>query len=219
MDRLLRKALVLAVAGLLVGSVAEAIVPDPALSTVPECVPVAPNAGLTYQVVIVGTGGPINASRVELRFTNVADTLICWCDPRPTPRPPSFFANTNVSGVAVFNIAAGGCIENGLGAIPGTRDFAGEVFADGVKMQEFGIVSPDAVDGSGRMATSTPVWDPAGTCIVGLSDAVQHTTPLATSTYEWCTDINCDAACGLPDAVILTPFLAGSTQCPGNAGP
>ena len=155
-----------------------------------------------------------------MRFITVADTLICWCSPRPTPRPPSFFSNTNASGIATFNIAAGGCIESGLAAIPGSNDIAGEIFADAVKMREFGTVSPDAVDSAGRLTTSTPsLWDPAGNCSVGLADAVQHTTPLATAVYEWCTDINCDHSCGVADAVILTPFLAGAATCVGDAGP
>jgi hypothetical protein len=121
--------------------------------------------------------------------------------------------------VATFNIRAGGCIQLGLTAIPGPNDFAGEIFSDGVKMQEFGVVSPDAVDASGRLPTNTSsLWDPAGTCATGLADAVRHTTPLATAVYDWCTDINCDNAVGVADAVILTPFLAGAASCPGDAG-
>jgi len=212
---ILRKAIVVAALGLLVASVAAANVPVPELSTVPQCVPIAPNGGLTYKVTIVGTGGPINASRVEMRFITVADTLICWCTPRPTPRPPSYYATTNASGVANFNLRGGACIQYALAAIPGSLDYAGEIFADGVKMQEYGMVSPDAVDAAGNMATSSPAWLPGGSCAVGLADAVQHTTPLASSTYEWCTDITCDKICGAADAVILTPFMAGGTSCVG----
>jgi hypothetical protein len=86
-------------------------------------------------------------------------------------------------------------------------------------MAEFGTVSPDAVDAAGRLPTSTPaLWNPAGMCATGLADAVQHTSPLSTATYEWCTDINCDNAVGVADAVILTPFLAGAASCTGDAG-
>jgi hypothetical protein len=183
----------------------------------------SPTGALAYSVTIVGTAGPINASRVEIRFNIPGDTLVCWCnvvpDPGLAPITHSFFANTNASGIATFNLRGGGCIERGLAAIPGAADYAGEIFADGVKMVEFGTVSPDAVDGAGRLPTNTPaLWDPAGTCAVGLSDAVQHTTPLSTAVYEWCTDINCDNACGVADAVILTPFLASAASCAGNAG-
>jgi hypothetical protein len=174
-------------------------------------------------VTIIGCGGPVNAARIEIRFNIPGDTLICWCSATPDPGPPpfthSFFQNTNVNGVATFNIRAGGCIQYGLVAIPGASDIAGEIFSDGVKMQEFGTVSPDAVDNSGRLPTSTSsLWDPAGTCATGLADAVRHTTPLSTATYDWCTDINCDNLCGVADAVILTPFLAGAASCAGDAG-
>lgn len=223
MDRFLRRVLALAVVGVACASLAYANVPDPTLSNVPRCVGVSPTGALAYRVTIIGSGGPINASRVEIRFNIPGDTLICWCSVVPDPGPPptthSFFANTNISGVATFNIRAGGCIGYGVAAIPGASDIAGEIFADGIKMQEFGTVSPDAVDNAGRLPTnSASLWDPAGTCATGLADAVQHTVPLATSTYDWCTDINCDLACGVADAVILTPFLSGSASCVGNAG-
>jgi hypothetical protein len=223
MDRFLRRVLALAVVGVASASLAYANVPDPTLSTVPRCVGVSPTGALAYRVTIVGSGGPINASRVEIRFNIPGDTLLCWCsvtpDPGPVPNTHTFFQNTNASGVATFNIRAGGCIQYGLAAIPGASDIAGEIFADGIKMQEFGTVSPDAVDGSGRLPTNTAsLWDPAGTCATGLADAVQHTTPLSTASYDWCTDINCDNSVGVSDAVILTPFLAGAASCPGNAG-
>ena len=223
MDRFLRRVLALAVVGVAAASLAYANVPDPTLSTVPRCLGISPSGALAYRVTIVGSGGPINASRVEIRFNIPGDTLVCWCtvtpDPGGVPNTHSFFQNTNASGVATFNIRAGGCIQYGLAAIPGASDIAGEIFADGIKMQEFGTVSPDAVDNSGRLPTNTAsLWDPAGTCATGLADAVQHTTPLATAAYDWCTDINCDNACGVADAVILTPFLAGAASCAGNAG-
>lgn len=223
MDRLLRRVLALAVVGVACASLAAANVPVPELSTVPKCLGISPNGNLAYRVTIVGIAGPINASRVEIRFNIPGDTLVCWCsvvpDPGPVPTTHSFFANTNASGVATFNIRGGGCIQLGLAAIPGANDIAGEIFADNVKMQEFGTVSPDAVDGAGRLpTTTTSLWDPAGTCGTGLADAVQHTTPLATSVYDWCTDVNCDNACGVADAVILTPFLSSAASCAGNAG-
>jgi hypothetical protein len=223
MDRFLRRVLALAVVGVASASLAYANVPDEGLSNAPACVGISPTGALAYRVTVVGSGGPINASRVEIRFNIPGDTLVCWCnvtpDPGGVPNTHSFFANTNASGIATFNIRAGGCIQRGLAAIPGASDIAGEIFADNVKLNEFGTVSPDAVDGSGRLPTNTAsLWDPAGTCATGLADAVQHTTPLSTAVYEWCTDINCDNAVGLADASILTPFLASAASCAGNAG-
>lgn len=223
MDRFVRRALALALLGVACASLASANVPIPELSTVPKCVAISPTGALAYRVTILGTAGPINASSVEVRFNIPGDTLVCWCstvpDPGPVPATHSFFATTNSQGIATFNIRGGGCIEYLLSAIPGSWDAAGEIFADNVKMGEFGTVSPDAVDGAGRLPTGTAsLWDPNGTCGTGLADAVQHTTPLATANYQWCTDVNCDNLTGLTDAAILTPFLASSASCLGNAG-
>ncbi len=225
MDRflrsLLRKGCALAVMGLVFAAPAMANVPVPGLSTVPNCLGISPTGALGYSVTVVGSGGPIAAAAVDLRFTTVGDTLICWCNTVPGPRPRVISGVTNGSGVATFNITAGGCIQYNLAGIPGVLKFAGEVFADGVKLQEYGTVSPDAVDSAGKLPTTFTggVWNPAGSCATGLADAVQHTTPLATSVYQWCTDINCDLAVGLSDATILTPFLAGAASCAGDAGP
>lgn len=226
MDRFLRsflrRGVTLALMGIAMASIASANVPDESLSNVPNCLGISPNGGLAYTVTIIGSGGPIPSAAVSLRFTTAGDTLICWCATVPGPRPRviPFPSATNGVGVASISITAGGCIEYGLAAIPGVLDFAGEVYADNVKMQEFGVVSPDAVDSAGRLPTSTTsLWDPAGNCATGLADGVQHTEPLSTATYEWCTDVNCDDAVGLADASILTPFLAGAATCVGNAGP
>jgi hypothetical protein len=185
----------------------------------PVAIPVSPNGSLAYVITIICDGRWAIGSRVEIRFTHVADTLVCWCNSVPGPRPHSFFATTNNVGVATFHISAGGCIPYASAAIPGTLKYAAEIFADNVKMQECGTVSPDVCDAWGRRATSSPVWDPAGACGVGLSDAVYHTMPIGASAYDWCTDINGDQAVGLLDAAILTPYLAAATSCAGNAGP
>lgn len=222
MLRLVRRAFAITACALLVAGMSAASVPVPELSTTPECLTLEPvnGASMFYRVTVVGTAGPLNAALVTVNFKAVADTLICWCNPRPTPRPPSFSASTNVSGVVEFNILGGGCIEYLLAAIPGTDKFAGDVFANGVRMGEFGTVSADAVDNGGNLPTSTlPVWDPAGSCAAGLADAVAHTTPLATATYDYCTDFNCDEVTGLADATTVTPYLASGASCPGNAGP
>lgn len=227
---MLRKVLMLAACGALAAGVASANVPVPSLSTVRECLLITPSTAIAnglagnagkYNVTIAGTGGVIAGSLVELRFITVGDTLTCWCSSNSGPRPYVFAQSTDGSGIARFVIAAGGCIEKGLPAIPGTVDYAGEVYADGVKMQEFGTVSPDAVDGNGKRPTefSGGVWDPAGNCAAGLADAVEHGTPLGSSNYDWCTDFNCDGAVGSSDGVIITPFLSQAASCTGNAGP
>lgn len=227
---MLRKVLMLTVCGALAAGAASANVPVPSLSTVPECILITPapaianalagNAG-KYNVTIVGTGGPIAGSFVEVRFNVVGDSLTCWCNTNAGPRPYVFTGNTDGAGVARFVIEAGGCIEKGLTAIPGNADYAGEVSADGVKMQEFGTVSPDAVDNSGKRPTefSGGVWDPAGNCAAGLADAVEHGTPLGSGAYDWCTDLNCDGSVGASDGVIVTPFLGQAGSCVGDAGP
>ena len=194
--------------------------PMPELSVVPKAIPISPDGSLTYTVRIIECNGPVNASRVNVLFNTVGDSLVCWCNTSPwVPGVPhSFFATTNASGIATFNIVGGGCVENQLAAIPGNLNFAAEVFADFVKMQECGVVSPDVVDNAGRLSTDVPVWNPAGSCATGLSDAVFHTVALATSTYRWCTDINGNVAVTLSDGVILTPYLAAAITCSGNAG-
>jgi hypothetical protein len=228
MIRNLRSVLALTACGVLAAVVASANVPVPELSTVPRCFQLHPSTTLAnsvpsnaakYNVTILGTGGPINAAAVQVRMISPGDTLACWCNGLPGPRPYVFQQSTNASGVARFVIGGGGCIQYGLPAIPGTLDYAGEVFADGVRMQEFGMVSSDAVDNAGRRATDSPRWNPAGTCAAGLADAVEHTNPLATSNYDYCTDFNCDNASGASDAVIVTPFLAGAASCAGASGP
>jgi len=200
----------------------------PELCTVPRCFQMhpstaianaIPNHGAKYNVTIVGSGGPVASSAIQIRMITAGDTLACWCNGLPGPRPYVFQQSTNTMGQARFVIGGGGCVQYGLASIPGTIDYAGEVYADGVRMQEIGIVSSDAVDAAGRRATDTPRWNPGGSCGAGISDAVEHTGPLANDLYDWCTDFNCDAATGVADAVIVTPFLAGAASCPGTSGP
>jgi hypothetical protein len=200
----------------------------PELCTVPRCFQIHPSTTIAnavpsnaakYNVTIVGTGGPIGSASIQIRMIAPGDTLACWCSGLPGPRPYVFQQSTNGAGVARFVIGGGGCLEYGLAAIPGNLDYAGEVFADGIRLQEFGVVSSDAVDATGRRATDTPRWNPAGACAAGLTDAVEHTGPLANVTYDYCSDLNCDNATGASDAVILTPFLAESASCSGASGP
>jgi hypothetical protein len=222
MIRNLRSVMALTVCGVLAAVVASANVPVPSLSNVPRCLQLHPTAGplaAQYKVTILGTGGPINAAAVQIRMITVGDTLVCWCNTPSGPRPYVFQQSTNGSGFAAFTILGGGCIQYGLAAIPGSLDYAGEVYADGVRMQEFGTVSSDAVDNTGKRATDAVRWNPAGVCAAGLADAVEHTNPLALAQYDYCTDFNCDNATGLADGTIVTPFLSGAASCAGASGP
>lgn len=168
-------------------------VPDPALSTVPNVIAV-PGGSLNYSVTIVGTSGPIDSANVTLVYSTAADTVLCWCTGQTHP---SITATTNASGIATFNIKAGGCANPAV--LPG--GIAVEVFVNSVKLKEVGQVSPDIVNT--RVAP----------CTVSLSDAVQFTFPLATATYGYCFDLNSDLAVGLTDAVIATPAFANALTC------
>jgi hypothetical protein len=182
------------VLALLAGTVAQAGVPDPSLSTVPNVVGV-PGGGMIYSVTIVGASGPIDSANVTLLWSTPGDTSTCWCTGQVRP---SVAATTNASGVASFNLRLGGCLNPAT--IPG--GVAVEVFVNSVKFKEVGQVSPDVVS-----THDAP-------CNVGLADAVDFTGSLATSTYRFCHDVNSDLAVGLVDAVAITPSLALSASCP-----
>lgn len=193
----------------------------------PRCLLLSPDGSLEYRVTIIGdpspfcgpTPMPIPNSTVTIRFRHVGDTLTCFCSSIPGPRPHVFTASTNAFGEAVFHIAGGGCAALDDPAIPGSLKYAAEIFVDGIYLDELGIVSPDVVDSAGRRALDSPSWNPAGTCAVGLADAVEHTGPIAESLYTWCSDMNCDNQVSIADAVLMTPSLAGAASCSGDAGP
>jgi hypothetical protein len=177
--------------------------PDPNLSTVPNVV-VSPNGALAYQVDVQGSAGAIEGALVVLRFTAEANGFLCWCAGQDRPEISSI---TDAAGLATFNIQGGGCLDPAaLGA-----GFAVEVFADGILLDEVGVVSSDAADDAGVFPPDG--WNPGGTCAVGLSDASIHTTPISGGAYAFCTDINSDLAVDLVDAVILTPQISGGASC------
>ncbi len=196
----------LLVAGLLtvfsVG-VAAANIPDPGLSDVPNVI-ATPLASLSYVVTVNGPLGPVAGATVDLVFSGAADALVCWC---AGTSHPVISAVTNAGGQATFNIAGGGCVDPAR--LGGT---VVEVFADGIKLSEVGLVSPDAVDSGGVLPTSGWVVGPP--CSVGLSDATFHTGPISSGVYEFCTDVDSDGVVALADAVLLTaPITVGET-CP-----
>lgn len=185
----------LALAGLLgVSAVSLAGIPDPALSTVKNVI-VCPDGSIPYSVTIVGTSGPINNALVELRYTANGNTGACWCTAQTHP---IISATTNASGVATFNIAGGHCLN------PATISggIAVEVYVNSIKLKEVGQVSPDVVPG----VTEPP-------CQVTLADATSFTTPLATSTFGFCYDLNSDGGVTLSDAILFTPPAANAASC------
>ena len=136
---------------LLVAGTAFAAIPDPTTSIVPNVV-YSPNGSLDYTVVVNnGAGAPVAGSTVRVVFSAEADALVCWCAGQTHP---VIQATTNAAGEAVFNIAAGGCIDPNLVAAPP----AVQVFADGVLLDEVGAVGADAVDDNSVLPTSG--WKP-----------------------------------------------------------
>jgi hypothetical protein len=111
---------------------------------------------------------------------------------------PVVTATTNPSGVATFQVAGGLCLDPATIA----GGVAVEVYVNDIKLKEVGQVSPDVVE------------TPSGACEVGLADAVEFTSPLSTSTYSFCYDLNTDGGVGLTDAVILTSPAATAQTCP-----
>lgn len=193
------------ITGVMAAGFAQAGIPDPALSDVPNVIYV-PGGGLEYIVTVNGSGGPIDTANVQLVFSEEADTLIAWCVGQDhTNRTIS--ALTDANGEAHFFIAAGGCVDPARTATTPVV----EVFANGIKLAEVGGLSPDAVDPNGVLPTDG--WAVPGEAQVGLSDASFHTPPIKSGAYEFCTDINSDGVIGLDDASILTPFIKGGNSC------
>ena len=179
--------------GMLWTAVARAGIPDPLLSTIRD-IHYCPAGDFTYQCTIVGSQGPIDQANVQLVFSGAADSKVCWRS-SPAQTHPIVSATTNAAGIATFMIAAGGCINPA--AVSG--GVAVTVFANGFNMGNKAAVSPDAVDGNGKLPTDVG-YAPGATCQVGLSDASFHTPALKGGPYAICTDMNGDGAVGLSDA-------------------
>ena len=194
--------LVACAAGVLMAGNAWSATPDPALCTVPNVV-VEPGGVLPYKVTVVSAAGPVAGAIVRLHVTAEGEGLIGWCTGQAHP---DIDATTNGSGVATFNVAGGGCLNPAALSAPPVQ-----VFANGVLLGQVGIVSGDVVDDAGKLPTQG--WNPGATLKVALSDAVFHTAPLKTGTYNFCTDLNSDGACNLTDAVIITPPIKTGHIC------
>ncbi|NNF07260.1 MAG: hypothetical protein HKN21_10915, partial [Candidatus Eisenbacteria bacterium] len=161
-----------------------------------------PDASFSVSITVNGTTGPVSGALVELRIRAAADPLICW---ESGQGHPSITGITNGSGVATFNIGGGGCVDPqrfGQAAV--------DVFADGVKLAEVGVNSPDVVNSMGELPTAQNyVQDPL--CIVGLADAVFHTDGIVAGNFEYCSNFTApfDDAVSLGDAIILTSYIVG----------
>jgi len=203
MGRSLRLLLAALTAGALTASFCSAGIPDPSLSSAGNVL-VNPDGSLQYTVSVVGQSGPIDSAIVQLVFSTETDGLVCWCTGQTHP---TIEALSGPTGDADFFISAGGCVDSGLVASPP----AVEVFANGFKIAEVGVVSPDAVDDAGLLPLQG--WSPGGTCQVVLSDAVFHTGPIVSAAYSFCTDFNSDGAVNVSDAVIATAPIILATAC------
>jgi len=197
------RTLVLLVSSIVAVSVASAGTPDPSLSTVPNVL-VSPGGIVPYNVTVISTEGPVNGALVQLSFSTEAAGLVCWCNGQTQPM---IEGTTDASGIATFNVSAGGCVDPALVSSPP----AVEVYANGFLLAEVGVVGVDAVDGSGLLPTQG--WDTGGVCTAGLSDASYHTPAISLGMYQFCTDLDSDGDCDLDDAVALTPGLKGGWLC------
>ena len=201
-----RKSLLLAgIIAFAVVSSSFAGVPNPALSDVPNVI-ISPGGFMDYTVTVISSEGPVDTANVEVQFSATAQGLICWC---VGETPPSFFATTDSNGEAVFNISGGGCIDSSDVALGGNP--VAEVFANGVLLGSPGVVGPDIVDNSGNFTTAP--WNPAGTCEVGLTDAVFVTPYIINNTYHFCADLNSDGNISVADATLITPGIINAWSC------
>ncbi len=185
-------------------SPSRANIPNPGLSTIPNVL-ISVDGTLSYTVSIQGQLGPVNQGTVELVFSAEADGLLCWCVGQTRG---TLSALTDPSGTATFLIAGGGCLEPSQTA----SGVVCEVFVNGFKMAEVGVVGPDAVDSGGRLPTEG--WTPGSSCVVGLADATFHSGPISSGSYSYCSDLNSDGAVGLQDGVLLTDPITRGDTCP-----
>ena len=191
------------VVGVATTGAASAGVPNPSLSTVPNIV-LSPDGTMPTTIIVVGDEGPIDTALVQIVFSSETAGIVCWCTGQTQPL---IQGQTNASGVATFIVAGGGCVQPGLVTTPP----AVEVFANGILLAEVGTVSVDAVDDSGLLPTEG--WSPGTLCTSGLTDATEHTAPISTGAYSYCSDIDSDLDCDLDDAVALTPGIKTGIAC------
>lgn len=204
MGRWIQVLLAALVVGVATTGVSYAGVPNPSLSTVPNIV-TSPNGGMETLIVVVGDEGPIDTAVVQIVFSTEVAGLVCWCTGQTEP---VVTGTTNASGQVSFFIAGGGCIDPTAVSSPP----AVEVFANGYFLKQVGVVSVDAVDGTGKLPTDVG-YSTGGVCSAGLSDATFFTGPLKNGIYEFCADLDSDLDCDLDDAVAITPGIKTGATC------
>ena len=197
--------------------------PDP--SGVPDMVTISPDGSFTCHMLILGSGGPVTGSYVEVEFSPEATALIAWTVPVPpgadTPQigPGGgylFVGITDGNGEVTFHIAGSGCVAQKNNAEP-VEPYIAQVRADNILMKEPGVNSPDAVNADGELPEflGYSICDPgSGTTTVGLADALYHTPQIKTGEAEICTNFTgpeYDDGVGLADAGLVTPYVKGGT--------
>lgn len=194
MDRRLGSVSLVPLALAFMATTAMAGIPDCNLSVIPNVI-ASPNGTIPTTFTIVSTSGPINGATVELRYSVNGNAAACWCTGQVHP---IISGVTNASGQVTFNVSGGGCLN------PATISggVAIEVYVNNIPCKQIGQVSPDVVS-----TTTAP-------CQVALADAVNFTTPLSTSSYSYCHDLNSDLAVGLTDAVLFTTPASVAATCP-----
>jgi hypothetical protein len=210
-------------------------IPVPELSDVPDAIVLSP--GVRYggnpiggfTVTVAGTLGPVNGSFVEVEVSPDADVIVSWC---AAPHGggggqahPLLSGFTNASGVVSFQFFGGACLnpDDFFGAT-----YIAQVRADGIPLDEPFITSPDAVNASGKKATTDSTHPGVKRCDtqglnqvaqVSLSDAVYHTAPikraLAVDQGGRCTKFTppFNSPVGVADAVFLTPYIKNANFC------
>jgi hypothetical protein len=203
MGRSYRLLLGVLVAAMVVPAAVYAGIPDPSLSDAPNVL-YSPGGDLEYIVTVNGSSGPIADATVQLVFSGEADTLVAWCVGQTHP---TIEATTDVNGEAHFFIGAGGCIDPSQVAAPP----AVEVFANGIKLNEVGAVSPDVVDAGGVLPWLG--WNPGPITSVGGNDGSFLGQYFKTSVYNYCADLNSDGVVAGDDASLAGPAIKNSTGC------
>jgi hypothetical protein len=209
-----------------------ASIPNPEASDVPDVIVLSP--GVRYagnsvgQYTIVARGANLAVipnAQVEIEISPGADAIVGWCQAPyggvSGQTHPIIVGVTNVSGVASFEFYGGACLDptDFFGA-----SFIAQVRVNGIVMKEPTINSPDVVNSGGKKATDVPPPVGARRCDivatfpsaqVSLSDAVFHTRPIKLGLKEFCTKFTppFNAAVGLTDAVVLTPYIKNSNFC------
>ena len=191
-------------------AVASAAVAGPCLvpecSEIPKTILVSPDGSLPCHLRILCCEDlPINGAFVEIEFGPEADALIAWA---PGQAHPVISGLTDSNGEVTFFIAGAGCVDDSR---LNPLSFVAQIRIDGIVVAEPSVVnSPDAVDDQGMLPTDigTSICE-NGITVVGLSDAVFHTTPIKNGLVEPCTRLTGDPSepVTLEDAILITPYI------------